>query len=110
MYDTWYSPPEEFVKKANINKEQYEKMYKQSVEDPEGFWAEQAERLTWFKKWDKVLEHDFANAKVKWFIGGKLNVSYNCLDRHLSTPTKNKAALIWVGDKPGEEKTLTYQQ
>jgi acetyl-coenzyme A synthetase (EC 6.2.1.1) len=110
MYDTWYSPPEEFVKKANINNEQYEKMYKQSVEDPEGFWAEQAERLTWFKKWDKVLEHDFANAKIKWFIGGKLNVSYNCLDRHLSTPTKNKAALIWVGDKPGEEKTLTYQQ
>ncbi len=110
MYDTWYSPPEEFVKKANITREKYEEMYKRSVEDPEGFWAEQAERLTWFKKWDKVLEHDFPNAKVKWFIGGKLNVSYNCLDRHLSTPTKNKAALIWVGDKPGEERTLTYQQ
>lgn len=110
MYDKRYSPPEAFVKQANCTKEQYEEMYKRSVEDPEGFWAEQAERLTWFKKWDKVLEHDFPNAKVKWFIGGKLNVSYNCLDRHLNTPLKNKAAIIWVGDKPGEEKTYTYQQ
>ncbi len=110
MYDVKYSPSEEFVKKANLKKEEYERMYKESVENPEKFWAEQAERLTWFKKWDKVLEHDFANAKVKWFLNGKLNVSYNCLDRHLNSPTKNKAALIWVGDKPGEEKTLTYQQ
>ncbi|MCS7206042.1 MAG: acetate--CoA ligase [Leptospiraceae bacterium] len=111
MYDTVYKAPEEFIKRANITKEQYEEMYKRSIEDPEGFWAELAEkRITWFKKWDKVLEHDFANAKVKWFIGGKLNVSYNCIDRHLNSPTKNKAALIWVGDKPGDEKTLTYQQ
>ncbi len=110
MYDVKYSPPEEFVKQANITKDQYEEMYKRSVEEPEKFWAEQAERLTWFKKWDKVLEHDFPNAKVKWFIGGKLNASYNCLDRHLNTPLKNKAAIIWVGDKPGEEKTYTYQQ
>ncbi len=110
MYDVKYSPSEEFVKQANITKDQYEEMYKRSIEEPEKFWAEQAERLTWFKKWDKVLEHDFPNAKVKWFIGGKLNVSYNCLDRHLNTPLKNKAAIIWVGDKPGEEKTYTYQQ
>ncbi len=110
MYDKRYSPPDEFVKQANITNKQYEEMYKKSVENPEEFWAEQAERLTWFKKWDKVLEHDFANAKIKWFLGGKLNISYNCLDRHIHTPLKNKAALIWVGDKPGDEKIFTYQQ
>jgi acetyl-CoA synthetase len=105
-----YAPSEEFVRKSNLNAAQYEEMYRRSLADPEGFWAEQAERLTWFKKWDKVLEHDFASAKVTWFKGGKLNVSYNCLDRHLQTPNKNKAAIIWVGDKPGESKTYTYQQ
>ena len=105
-----YAPSEEFVRNSNLTKDQYEEMYKKSISDPEGFWGEQAERLTWFKKWDKVLEHDFANAKVEWFKGGKLNVAYNCLDRHLQTPVKNKAAIIWVGDKPGESKTYTYQQ
>ena len=105
-----YPPSKDFVKNTILNEEQYEKMYKHSIDDPEGFWAEQAERLTWFKKWDVVLEHDFAKGKVEWFKGGKLNVSYNCLDRHLTSATKNKAALIWVGDKPGESKTYTYQQ
>lgn len=105
-----YAPSEEFVRNSNLTKDQYEEMYKKSISDPEGFWGEQAERLTWFKKWDKVLEHDFANAKVEWFKGGKLNVAYNCLDRHLQTPAKNKAAIIWVGDKPGETRTYTYQQ
>lgn len=105
-----YAPSEEFVRNSNLTKDQYEEMYKKSISDPEGFWGEQAERLTWFKKWDKVLEHDFANAKVEWFKGGKLNVSYNCLDRHLQTSAKNKAAIIWVGDKPGETRTYTYQQ
>lgn len=105
-----YAPSEEFVRNSNLTKDQYEEMYKKSISDPEGFWGEQAERLTWFKKWDKVLEHDFANAKVEWFKGGKLNVAYNCLDRHLQTSAKNKAAIIWVGDKPGETRTYTYQQ
>ncbi len=105
-----YAPSEEFVRNTNLTKDQYEEMYKKSITDPEGFWGEQAERLTWFKKWDKVLEHDFANGKVEWFKGGKLNVSYNCLDRHLQSPTRNKAAIIWVGDKPGESRTYTYQQ
>lgn len=105
-----YSASAEFTKQANLSSEKYEIMYKQSISDPEGFWAKQAERLTWFKKFDKVLEHDFKNAKVEWFKGGKLNAAYNCLDRHLSTPLKNKAAIIWVGDKPGENRTFTYQQ
>ena len=66
-----------------------------------------AEQLDWYKRWDKVLVQDFKEAKHEWFIGGKLNVSYNCLDRHLNTWRKNKAALIWEGDI-GDSKTLTY--
>ncbi|MDE0033159.1 MAG: acetate--CoA ligase, partial [Deltaproteobacteria bacterium] len=73
---------------------------------PEGFWAEQAQQLDWFKTWDKVLEWDCPWAK--WFIGGKLNVSYNCLDRHVKTARKNKAAIIWEGE-PGDERVLTYR-
>ncbi|WP_411824266.1 acetate--CoA ligase [Leptospira sp. 'Mane'] len=101
-------PGKDFVQKTNINLAQYKKLYKQSIEKPEKFWAEQANRLTWFKKWKKVLSHDFKNAKIKWFEGGKLNVSYNCLDRHLDSPHKNKAAIIWEGDNPEESKVLTY--
>ncbi len=104
------SPPESFISKANINLETYQKLYKQSIESPEAFWAEQAERLAWFKPWKTVLSHQFAEGKAKWFEGGKLNVSYNCLDRHLSTPLKNKAAIIWEGDNSDESKTLTYQE
>jgi len=106
-----FLPSPEFSKKAHIKSmEEYEKIYRRSVDDPEGFWAEMAEEhLTWFKKWDKVLEYDFVKPEIKWFIGGKLNVSYNCLDRHLATATRNKAAIIWEGDD-GSYKTYTYQQ
>ncbi len=100
----------EFVRNANLNPDNYESMYHASVDDPERFWGEQAERLTWFKKWDRVLDHDFATARVRWFVGGRLNAAYNCLDRHLATPLKNKAAIIWEGDSPGESKVFTYQQ
>lgn len=100
----------DFASQANVKKSEYEALYKESVENPEAFWSRMADRLTWFKKWDKVLEHDFANAKSKWFTGGKLNVSYNCLDRHLSSTLKNKAAIIWEGDNPEESKTFTYQE
>ncbi|MBI3394615.1 MAG: AMP-binding protein, partial [Spirochaetia bacterium] len=102
--------PKEFAAQANANREEYKKLYDESVKNPEAFWAAQAERLTWFKKWDKVLSHDFKNAKVSWFEGGKINASYNCLDRHLDGPLRNKAALIWEGDNPEESRTLTYQQ
>ena len=111
MEQKTYQPSEEFVSGANIKKEEYDTLYRESVEDPEGFWAKEAEkRLTWFKKWDRVLSHNFAEGQVKWFEGGKLNVSYNCLDRHLQGPNKNRAALIWEGDNPEESKTFTYQQ
>lgn len=101
-------PSNSFVKSANLNLKQYNEMYKKSIDTPEKFWAEQASRLTWFSKWKKVLSHDFKNAKVKWFESGKLNVSYNCLDRHITGIHKNKAAIIWEGDHPDESKVLTY--
>ena len=87
--------------------EEYERMYRESIEEPEEFWAEIAEELHWFKPWDKVLEWNAPWAK--WFVGGKINLSYNCLDRHVQTWRKNKAAIIWEGE-PGEVRTLTYQQ
>ena len=105
-----FNPPEELSKKAYIKSlDEYKEIYKRSVDDPEGFWSEMAEQLNWFKKWDSVLVEDFKEGKHEWFVGGKLNVSYNCLDRHLKTWRKNKAALIWEGDI-GDSKTLTYQQ
>lgn len=105
-----YPPPRDFQKKAHVKSfAEYSRLYKRSVEDPEGFWAERAEELSWFKKWKRVLDYDFRQAKIRWFEGGKMNVSFNCLDRHLETWRKNKAALIWVGDRAGEYKIYTYQ-
>lgn len=89
--------------------EQYREMYDRSVKDPEGFWAEQAEEmLTWTKKWDKVLEWDFENPKIEWFKGGQLNVAENCLDRHVNSSRRHKAAIIWESDH-GRSKVYTYQ-
>jgi acetyl-CoA synthetase len=106
-----FRPTEEFRKTAHIKSmEEYEALYKRSIEDPEGFWGEMAETyVTWYKKWDKVLTYDFENPKIEWFRGGKLNACYNCIDRHLGGPRRNKAALIWEADG-GEYKTYTYQQ
>jgi acetyl-CoA synthetase len=104
-----FAPSEEIRRKAYIKSlKEYRQIYQRSINDPEGFWAELAEQLEWFKKWDKVLVEDFKEAKHEWFVGGKLNVCYNCLDRQITTWRKNKAALIWEGDI-GETKTLTYQ-
>lgn len=105
-----FPPPKEISEKAYIKSmSEYEAMYKRSVEDPESFWAEIAEQnITWYKKWDKVLDYDFNKPYIKWFVGGKLNASYNCLDRNLAN-LGNKAALIWEADD-GEVKTYTYWQ
>jgi len=108
--DRVFNPPPELSKQAYIKSlDEYKKIYERSIADPEGFWGELAEQLDWYKKWDKVLVEDFANAKHEWFLGGKLNICYNCLDRHLKTWRKNKAALVWEGDI-GDSKTLTYQE
>ncbi len=90
--------------------EEYQAIYKRSMEDPEGFWAERAEQLvTWDKKWDKVMNCDFQKPEIKWFEGGKLNVSANCLDRHLTDGRRNKAAIIWQGEPEEDVKVYTYQ-
>ncbi len=104
-----FEPPRDFVEKAHIQSaSQYERMYVRSIEDPEGFWAEYAEELHWFKKWDKVLQGGLGSPNMKWFDGGKLNASYNCLDRHLDMEGKDKVAIIWEGEPPGESRTYTY--
>ncbi len=106
-----FPPSKEFSKRAHIKSmKEYEQLYKKSIDDPEKFWGEMAEKnLTWSRKWDKVLEYDFYKPQIKWFSGGKLNASVNCLDRFIDTPTRNKAALIWEADS-GVYKTFTYQQ
>ncbi|MBI4842939.1 MAG: acetate--CoA ligase [Nitrospirae bacterium] len=106
-----FPPSAEFSARAHIGSlEEYEKIYKRSVEDMEGFWADIAEKnISWYRKWDKVLKYDFRKPDIKWFIGGKLNASFNCLDRHTTTATRNKAAIIWEADD-GSYKTYTYQQ
>jgi acetyl-CoA synthetase len=103
--------PESFRKNAFIKSmEQYESMYRKSLDDPEGFWSEHAETITWFKKWNKVYSFDPENVIIKWFDGGKLNVSYNCLDRHVEAGKGDKTALLWVGDSPEEERRISYKE
>ncbi len=103
-----FPPPPEFSAKARIKSmDDYDRLYNEADRDPEGFWGKIAGELDWFKPWKKVLEWDLPWAK--WFTGGKLNLSHNCLDRHVKTWRKNKAAIIWEGE-PGEIRTLTYQQ
>jgi acetyl-CoA synthetase len=106
-----YEPSDSVKMKAYIkNMETYRELYQKSIDDPEGFWGELAEQLDWYKKWDKVLEWDFDKPEMKWFIGGKLNASYNCLDRHLNHWRSNKVALIWQGEPLEENRIFTYQQ
>ncbi len=103
-----FKPTREFSKAARIRSmEEYRKIYAASIQNPEKFWAGEASELSWRKRWTKVL--DWKPPFAKWFVGGKLNASENCLDRHLESPRRNKAALIWEGE-PGERRTLTYQQ
>lgn len=102
-----FHPAQKFSQNATIKSfDEYKKIYDRAAKDTEGFWAEIAEELHWFKKWKSVLEWDAPFAK--WFAGGTTNLSYNCLDRHLTTWRKNKAAIIWEGE-PGDSKILTYQ-
>jgi acetyl-CoA synthetase len=104
-----FPPPAEFSQKTQIKSlEEYQQLYEKAKADPQKFWADLAEsELDWFQKWDTVL--DWQPPFAKWFVGGKLNISYNCLDRHLTTWRRNKAALIWEGE-PGDSRTLTYAQ
>ena len=103
-----FPPPPEFSKNAHIRSEEdYNRLCAKAAADPEAFWSDIARELHWFKPWDKVLEWE--SPWSKWFVGGQINISYNCLDRHVATFRKNKAAIIWESE-PGEVRTLTYQQ
>jgi|TARA_Y100000294_G_scaffold34693_1_gene30329 acetyl-CoA synthetase len=106
-----FYPSSEFSENAHIGSmEQYEKLYQESIKDPSGFWSKQAERLHWYKKWDNVVDFDFVDANIKWFSGGKLNVSYNCLDRHVEAGFGDRTAIIWEGNDPAEDKTFSYSE
>src|SRR5437867_2862982 len=103
-----FRPPKEFAKKAYIKSlEQYRRMHRQSIARPDKFWAREASELIWRTRWKKILEWKAPFAK--WFVGAKLNLSENCLDRHLTGHRRNKAAILWEGE-PGDKRTLTYQQ
>ncbi|WP_414621135.1 acetate--CoA ligase [Calothrix sp. CCY 0018] len=104
-----FPPTAEFSQNAHIKSaEDYQRLYDKAKANPEAFWAELADKeLDWFQKWDTVL--DWQPPFAKWFVNGKINISYNCLDRHLTTANKNKAAIIWEGE-PGDSRTITYAQ
>jgi acetyl-CoA synthetase len=109
-----FHPTKEFVEKARLKSmDEYKKMWERSIKDPTGFWGEMASKhIDWFKKWDGAVEEYSFKDKIwlKYFVGGKLNITYNCLDRHLTTWRKNKAALIFQGEPLEEAKTYTYMQ
>ena len=97
-------------KDAYINAERYQAMYSRSIEDPDGFWGEMAgEFLSWDQQWTQVVDYDFVKGTAEWFRGGRLNVSYNCIDRHLPERA-DQTALIWEGDNPADSKHITYSE
>jgi len=105
-----YPVPPEFAARAHINATQYRDMYRRSIDDPEGFWDEQAETfLSWYKPWDKVLDCDFNEPRIAWFSGAELNASYNCIDRHLETRGAS-TAIVWEGDDPSRDKQISYRE
>ena len=107
-----FRSPEDFREQAAISSFQsYKALYQWSVSDPEGFWGKMAGQLVWYREWDKFLKYDFKdNPEIRYFVGGKINVTYNCLDKHLRTWHKNRAALIWQGEPDQESRTYTYQE
>ncbi len=105
-----YPVPPALATRAHINEQDYQQMYRRSIEDPEGFWAEQAENhLDWYQPWQQVLEWDYHKAHIRWFNGGKLNVCYNCVDRHLES-RGDQTAIIWEGDEPDQNTSLSYRE
>ncbi|MGX2040738.1 acetate--CoA ligase [Methylocaldum sp. MU1018] len=109
-FEKVYDVPPEIAARAQITEAVYREMYEFSINDPDNFWAQQAEHFVdWFKPWDKVQDCDFGTARIRWFKGGKLNVSYNCLDRHLAEKC-DRVAIIWEGDTPDIDKKLTYRE
>ena len=111
MRNNKFPPPDSFASNAHISSmDQYHEQYKQSIDDPEDFWADKAERLEWSKKWSKVRSFDFVSGEISWFENGKLNVSQNCLDRHVDGGHGDRPAIIWEGNDPNEDQTFTYSE
>lgn len=111
MGDLVFNPNQNLSQKAHVKSlQQYREMYTESVEEPEKFWSRIAERLHWYKKWNTVFSFDFVKADIKWFEGGKLNVSYNCLDRHVEDGHGDQTALIWESNDPDVSRTFTYSE
>lgn len=94
---------------AELTPDEYQRLYRQSVDDPDSFWGEQAKRLDWIKPWASVQQCDLNSGKARWFDGGQLNVSYNCIDRHLAQRGE-QTALLWEGDDPNDAKAITYRE
>ena len=109
--DDLYKPSNKIVENAHINKLKYEEMYKESISNPIKFWGEHGKRIDWIKNYEKVRDfsYDQKNLYIKWFEDGTLNASYNCIDRHLKN-NGNKTAIIWEGDNPDEQKSITYNE
>ena len=106
-----YSPSADWTVNAHINSlDKYKEMYNKSIEDHDTFWSDIAKRITWYKPWEKVRDFNFQNGEIKWFENGKLNVSYNCLDRHVESGNGEKTAIIWEGNDPSEDKHFTYNK
>ena len=109
MADPVFYPNQEFSDRALIGSlDQYRDLYEKSMSDPDAFWSAVADRITWYKKWDTVREFDFVKGYIKWFDGAKLNVSYNCLDRHVDAGHGDQTAIIWEGNNPEEDQAFTY--
>ena len=109
---TVFKPNPDFSSKAYIkNMDEYKKMYEESIKNPDKFWGKLAEdHVSWYKKWNKVSDYDFKKGKIRWFDGAKLNVSYNCLDRHVENGHGDDIAIIWEGNEPTQDKTFTYKE
>ena len=111
MADPVFYPNQEFSNRALIGSlDQYRDLYEKSMSDPDTFWSTVAERITWYKKWDTVRDFNFVKGKIKWFDGAKLNVSYNCLDRHVEAGHGSQTAIIWEGNNPEEDQAFTYSE
>ena len=108
--DAKYQVRPEIAAAAHVTDAEYQALYRRSIDEPEQFWAEQAESyLAWFQKWDRVMHCDFRSGQIQWFEGGTINAAYNCLDRHLAE-RGDQDAIIWEGDQATENRTITYRE